>query len=232
MSSRHDVTHPRFPARRQVPRPATWWARAWLRAVEEAAYAEGDLRAGRGLARAGRVGQLTTGPGTLLAAVEQGGDAWTVEVRIPTMTPEETGSLVDLVAAEAGRIGALLGGDLPHDLVEHAEEVGVELLPYGAELAAECSCAPMTPPCPHALAVLVQACWLVDRDPVTLLLLRGLPREEMLAELHARASGPEAGGEAGAAGAEADLDVAYDAAVRAARILAGLDEPDTVDHLF
>ncbi len=38
-------------------------------------------------------------------------------------------ALVETVAAEAGRIAALLAGDLPHALVEHAEEAGVELLP-------------------------------------------------------------------------------------------------------
>ncbi|MBD8868074.1 hypothetical protein IE331_00405 [Nocardioides sp. MJB4] len=226
------VTHPRFPARRSVPRPASWWGRAWQRAVEESAYGEADLRAGRSLARAGAVGQVTAAPGGLLAAVREGDDAWTTTVRVPVLAPDEVAILVELVAAEAGRLPGLLAGDLPHQLVEDAEESGVELLPYGGELAAECTCAAWTPPCPHAIALLSQAGWLLDRDPLTLLLLRGLPREDLLAGLHARVRGadPEGGPDEET---DADVETAHDAALRAARILDRLDRGAEVpDHLF
>ena len=43
------VTHPRLAPRRGAS-GGTWWSKAVLRAVEEAAYAEADLRAGRALA--------------------------------------------------------------------------------------------------------------------------------------------------------------------------------------
>ena len=52
--------------RRGGVRAASWWAKAWLRAVEESAYGEGDLRGGRALARAGAVGGITVAPGRLL----------------------------------------------------------------------------------------------------------------------------------------------------------------------
>ena len=139
-------------------------------------------------------------------------------------------ALVEVVAAEAGRIGALLGRDLPHSLVEHADEAGVELLPFGGELEASCTCDAWVDPCPHALAVLYQSAWLLDAEPVLLLHLRGLPREELLARLHARVPlverlGPE---EVGAA----SLDAAVDAARRAALLLELIERSEPFDHLL
>ena len=46
------TTHPRLPARRGGG-SGTWWSKAVLRAVEEAAFGEKDLRSGRALARSG-----------------------------------------------------------------------------------------------------------------------------------------------------------------------------------
>jgi uncharacterized Zn finger protein len=190
------------------------------------------------------VGGLTVGPGSLLAAVTEGDDAWTVTVEVPVLAPDALAAFGELVAAESGRIARLLAGELPHQLVEHAEESGVELLPYGGELVAECTCGAWTQPCRHALAVLLQFTWLVDADPLLLVLLRGLSREDLLAALHARtvatpdpARDPAADRAAGEPD-DPEVDAAYDAAVRAARVLELLaaaeqsgEVPD-IDHLL
>lgn len=243
------VTHPRFPARR-APRATTWWARAWVRAVEESAYAEEDLRKARVLARSGGVGAITVDAGTFLAAVREGDDAWTVTGTVPVVDPAGLQTLVELVAAEAGRVAALLAGDLPLQLVEDADESGVELLPYGGELGATCTCDAWVDPCRHALAVLYQLGWLAGVDPFVLLQLRGLPREELLARLYARTTADEQPAGAGDAGAgdagagatgedgadprlEEDLDTALDAAARAGRLLELLEQPgQPIEHLF
>lgn len=215
------VLHPRVAPRRSTARAATWWGKAWVRAVEEAAYAEADLVAARSLARAGRVGRISTEPGRFVAAVEDPHGVWTVEGSLPVLDPRDVDALVEVVAAESGRIAALLAGELPHGLVEHAEEAGVELLPYGGELGASCSCDHWADPCVHALAVLQQLAWLVESDPFVLLQLRGLAREDLLARLHARTESTEpvdlleSSGEDGSA----DLDAALEAALYAARLL-------------
>lgn len=219
-------THARLPARPPgAARSRSWWGKAWVRALEEAAYGEADLRRGRALARAGRVGVITVDPGGFLAAVEEGEDVVTVTGSLPVLDAAGVATLVETVAAESGRIAALLAGDLPHGLVEHAEEAGLELLPYGGELATRCSCEPWADPCHHALAVLQQLAWLLDADPFVLLGLRGVDRDDLLARLHAVSAGE--GGEA------SDLDVAVDAGRRAARVLELLaDREAPLDHLF
>ena len=236
------TVHPRIGPRRGAARAVRWWGKAWVRAVEESAYDDTDLRAGRTLARSGHVGQIWTHEGGFVASVEDETGVWTVSGSVPVLDDEAAEALVETVAAEAGRVVALLAGDLPHGLVEHAEEAGVELLPYGGELGTDCTCGAWVDPCPHALAVLYQLTWLMEDDPFVLLQLRGLPRERLLARLHARTTGapahscpdpePEVGPGLGP-GLEPDLDTGLDAALRAARILELAEHPDgSLDHLF
>lgn len=200
----------------------SWWGKAWQRAVEEAAYSEAELRPGRAAARRGDVGGISVDSGSLLAAVREGDDAWTVEVAVPTLDDETRAALVEVVAAESGRVAELLAGNLPHDLVEHAEEVGVELLPYGGELVATCTCPHYLAPCAHALALLIQTGWLLDADPLVLFALRGLDRETLLAALHARTA--DAGAAPGptpptTADLADDVELVVEAALRAQRLV-------------
>lgn len=214
----------------------SWWGKAWQRAVEEAAYSEAELRPGRAAARRGDVGGISVDSGSLLAAVREGDDAWTVEVAVPTLDDETRAALVEVVAAESGRVAELLAGNLPHDLVEHAEEVGVELLPYGGELVATCTCPHYLAPCAHALALLIQTGWLLDADPLVLFALRGLDREALLAALHARTVAAVSGTAATATGTPTTADLADDvelvveAALRAQRLVplfeAGVELPE------
>ncbi len=215
--------------RQTLPRRGvrSWWGKAWQRAVEEAAYSDAELRPGRASARRGDVGGISIDAGNVLAAVRAGDDAWTVEVVVPTLEAGARRALVDVVAAESGRIAELLAGNLPHDFVEHVEEVGVELLPYGGEFSATCTCPHYLDPCAHALAVLLQVGWLVDADPLVLFALRGLDRESLLSELHERdterdARDPARGGsieERPTAELADDVEIVVDAAMRAQRAL-------------
>lgn len=222
VSAPRRITHARLGPQRGGVR--NWWAKAWQRAVEEAAYGERDLRRGRAAARRGDVGAISVAPGSLLAAVREGDDAWTVEVAVPVLDDPSLRALVDVVSAEAGRIAALLDGDLSHQLVEHADEAGAELLPYGGELSATCTCDHYLDPCAHAIAVLLQAGWLVDRDPLVLFAVRGLPRDELVGAVHDRRPGPSGGAQELAD----DVELAADAVLRARQLLAALEAGDEV----
>ena len=180
------VTFARIPPRRATSRAATWWGRAWVRAVEEAAYGESDLHAARALSRSGGIGGITVDHGTVVAACYDRSGVWAVSATVPELDPVSRRAFVDVVAGESGHLAALMAGELPHRLVEQAEEAGVELLPFGGELEASCTCSAWVDPCAHALATAYQVAWLVDADPFVLFQLRGLPRDDLLARLHAR----------------------------------------------
>ncbi|MFZ2014667.1 MAG: SWIM zinc finger family protein [Nocardioides sp.] len=222
------VTFARIPPRRSTSRAATWWGRAWVRAVEEASYSDHDLHAARVLSRSGAIGGITVDAGTVVAACYDRADVWSVTATVPPLDPISRRAMVEVVAGEAGHLAAILAGELPHRLVEHAEEAGVELLPYGGELGSSCACGSWVDPCVHALAVMLQVAWLVDGDPGVLLRLRGLPADELQAAVAAE-SAPQPVSEV----IEGDLAAAVDAAARAARVLALADEPSAdLGHLF
>lgn len=199
----------------------TEWARGWQSAVEEAAYEERDLRKGRALARAGVVGQIVVEAGGVVAAVGEGEETYGVRIDLPTLDEVAAQTLVEVIGAGAGWIGALLGGTVPTTFVEATEEAGVELLPHGGEFDATCACEAWAQPCRHALAVLTQVSWLIEVEPLALVHLRGLARPELLERLRPAASGSAASG-AGREGeddAEADLAPGIEAAEQAAVML-------------
>ncbi|TCJ30510.1 SWIM zinc finger family protein [Nocardioides jejuensis] len=228
------MRHPAFPPRRGGVRATTWWGRVWLRTVEDTAYDDADVAAGWRLARAGAVGAIDVDGGRVLAAVRTGesGRARSVgapmvdadelvacSVLVPVLDAADRQALVEVIAASSGRVASLLAGDLPTDLAEHAEEAGVSLLPD--DLDCSCTCGAWVQPCGHALAVLAQLAWLFDADPFVLLALRGMPRDHLLAEVAAVAGAGY--GEEPTSADEVDLDVAGEAAERAARLLDKLD---------
>jgi len=222
------VTFSRIPPRRSTSRAATWWGRAWVRAVEEASYSDSDLHAARALSRSGAIGGITVDAGLVVAACHDRGDVWTVTTTVPPLDPISRRALVEVVAGEAGHLAAIVSGELPHRLVEQAEEAGVELLPYGGELGSSCPCGSWVDPCVHALAVMLQVAWLVDGDPGVLLRLRGLAPDQLQSEL-AAAEPPAAAGDR----LDDDLAAALDAAARAARIVALAADPHAeITHLL
>lgn len=203
------VVHAPF-AQRQGAVVRSWWARAMERAVAETAYDERDLRRGRTLARKAAVGAITLDSGSLYAAVSEGDDTYTVTVALPVLTESDIEALVEVVASVSGWVGALMLGDLPQDLVEAAEELGVELSPSGGEFECDCTCDAWMQPCVHSLALLTQTTWWADSDPFVLTRFRGVGRQGLLVRLDdLRASGGRgsgAGGGAGDGGAESDGD--------------------------
>jgi uncharacterized Zn finger protein len=180
------------------------------------------LHAARQLSRSGAIGGITLDRGTVVAQVHHRADVWPVSATVPELDPISRRALLEVVACEAGHLGALLAGELPHRLVEQAEEAGVELLPYGGELGSACPCGAWVDPCVHALALMLQVAWLVDGDPWVLLRLRGVSPDDLQP---APVPEPEDGAD--------DLAVAIDAAVRAARVMSLVDDPAAdLDHLL
>ncbi|MBF8190274.1 SWIM zinc finger family protein [Nonomuraea sp. K274] len=171
----------------------SWWGRAWIKAMEDTSLDQKLLRKGRAYAKTGQVGPITVSPGRIAAVTESEYDT---VVRVEQLTDAAWERFLDQVAAKAGHLAALLDGDMPHDLVEAAEDAAVPLLPAVGDLEPECSCPDWGHPCPHAAALCYQASWLLDADPFVLLLLRGRGEAELVEALQRRdvpAPAPSAG---------------------------------------
>ncbi len=181
---------PPFPPpgeRRATHFARSWWGKAWVQAMEDTSLDRQLLARGRAYARTGHVGPITVSPGRIAAPVHDDHDTpYRTVVLVEQLTGAEWERFLDEVAAKSGHIAALLDRDMPHDLVEAAEDAGVRLLPSVGDLEPECDCPDWGHPCPHAAALCYQASWLLDSDPFVLLLMRGRGERELLDELQRR----------------------------------------------
>ncbi|TDC07303.1 hypothetical protein E1267_13920, partial [Nonomuraea longispora] len=141
------------------------------------------LRRGRAYAKTGQLGPITVSPGRIAAVAENDYDT---VVRVEQLTDAAWERFLDQVAAKAGHIAALLDRDMPHDLVEAAQDAAVPLLPAVGDLEPHCSCPDWGHPCEHAAALCYQASWLLDADPFVLLLMRGRGQNELIEALQQR----------------------------------------------
>lgn len=192
-------------------RSSTWWGRAFVRSFEELTVDASDLVSARALARSGRLGAIVVLAAMASAVVDpRSTDPVMAQVRLTCLDVAGWTTFAAEVARESRFTAALEASELPVDLVEHADEAGAEVLPGSSEIETACECAAWGQPCVHALALLYQLAWQIDRDPYVLLLLRGRTSEALHDEVGAYASLELATG----------LDEREQARVRAAQVLA------------
>ncbi|TXS32443.1 SWF or SNF family helicase [Streptomyces sp. ms191] len=178
----------------------TWWGRAWLKALEDTALDNQQLKQGRRHARQGAVGAVSVRPGRITAVVkDRDGTAHRSDVLLQELSEEEWDRLLDLAVDSAGHIAALLDRDMPPHLVEDAAAAGLELLPGIGDLDPECGCESWDH-CPHTAALCYQVARLLDEDPFVLLLMRGRGERAVLDELQERSASRATGAGSGADG--------------------------------
>lgn len=193
------VTRTRGPAARAV----TWWGKAWVRSFEETVLDAADLPRARSLARSGRLGAVMVLAGMASVVVDPDREhPLMAQLKLSRLPEQAWAGFAAELAREAGHVAALEAGVLPTDLVEHTDQLGVELLPGPGDFETACECDSWAQPCLHAAALLYQLAWHLDRDPYVLVLLRGRTREQLI-------EGPERG-------QDPELD---DTVARAAEIL-------------
>ena len=222
------LVFPAEPHRRILRKLRSWWGRAYGNAVEELAVDEAQVVQARALARSGKIGGLVVDIGRVAAGVAEEAGIWTVTVTVPAWDAESEAAFLEVAT---GRVEAILAGRLSDELAEHAEEAGVEIVPDSADLTATCSCpgwqrmSRTGRVCEHALGVLVQVTDLIDQDPLVLLHLRGITQAR-LDDLRTPAPTPAPAAPARAEAQTDELDLALDAAIRAAQLLEDVGAED------
>ena len=178
---------PAFPRGTRVQRSAlSWWGNAWIAAMEDSALDLEPLTKGRAYSYGGHVGSVTVSPGRAAAAVSApDGSTYDTVVTLETLDDAQWQRFTTEVASQAGHIGALLDGEMPHDLAGAADDAGLPMLPGLGDLEGHCSCDELMQPCRHAAALCYQVARLLDEDPFVLLLLRGRSKGEVLEQLRA-----------------------------------------------
>ncbi|MFI1325619.1 SWF or SNF family helicase [Streptomyces sp. WAC04189] len=158
----------------------SWWGRAWLKALEDAAMDAAQVKTGRRLARAGAVGAVSVRPGRITAVVrDRDGTTHRADVLLERLSDAQWDRFLDLAIERSGHVAALLDHDMPPHLVEDAASAGIELLPGLGDLEPECDCGAWDH-CGHTAALCYQVAGLLDQDPFVLLLMRGRAESAVL----------------------------------------------------
>jgi uncharacterized Zn finger protein len=158
-----------------------WWSRRFVD-ILEGICPPGRLARGRSYARAGQVLDLEVSPG-LVASRVQGSrpTPYRVKIKIGAYGAEEWTRIEEALAARALYRASLLAGEMPTEIVEVFEELGLPLFPSALDMT--CSCPDWSVPCKHLSAVLYLLGEAFDDDPFLVLAWRGRPREALLAGL-------------------------------------------------
>jgi uncharacterized Zn finger protein len=164
----------------------TWWSGRFI-AVLESIIVGGRLERGRNYARRGQVISLNVAPG-MVSALVQGSrvQPYRVRVGLAAFGKPEWDRLERSLAESAWYSAKLLAGEMPEDIEDVFEQLGLALFPASSlELAMQCSCPDWEVPCKHIAAVFYLLAEAFDGDPFAILAWRGRDREELLANLHA-----------------------------------------------
>jgi uncharacterized Zn finger protein len=168
----------------------SWWGRAWLKALEDAAMDAAQVKTGRRLARAGAVGAVSVRPGRITAVVQdRDRTAHRADVLLEQLSDTQWDRFADMAIERSGHVAALLDRDMPPHLVEDAAAAGIDLLPGMGDLEPECDCGAWDH-CGHTAALCYQVARLLDQDPFVLLLMRGRAEGAVLEALQTHGSAP------------------------------------------
>ncbi len=171
----------------------SWWAKRWLQ-VLESFHMGARLDRGRNYARKGQVLSIDVGKGLVRSRVQGSRPKpYDVAIQVRPLSEEDWKKLVEALSRQAIFAAKLLSGQMPQDIEQVFEGVGLTLFPSKlGDLSTKCSCPDYANPCKHVAAVYYLLGEEFDRDPFLLFTLRGHTREELidlLAEAGACADG-------------------------------------------
>lgn len=159
-----------------------WWARRWIEVLES--FEMGSrLNRGRDYAKSGHVLAIAIDEGHVHARVRGSRPKpYDVDINIAAI-PEEDWTRVGARLAEQAVFSAtLLAGEMPADIEEIFEELGLSLYPKNEQdLVTGCTCPDTANPCKHLAAVYLLLGEEFDRDPFLLFTMRGMRRDKLLA---------------------------------------------------
>lgn len=165
----------------------TWWGKAWLDAVDDPDD-ESRLARGRTYARNGSVVRIEVSKGNISARV-QGSEPtpYLVKMTLNQFSDEGWASVLQAITTQASFAAKLLAGELPIELVKIFETEGATLFPIlYDDVNFSCTCEDWSTLCKHAAAVYYIVGNQIEKDPLTLLHLRGRTRDEILGYLRER----------------------------------------------
>lgn len=163
-----------------------WWSQRFIEVLEDIGMGS-RLQRGRSYARKGQVISLDVGPGLVTAQV-QGSRVrpYRVRIGIAAFGKSEWAQVEGVLAENAWFAAGLLSGEMPSDIEDVFDGLGLSLFPAATgELSLDCSCPDAAVPCKHLAATFYLLAESFDDDPFAIFAWRGREREDLLANLQA-----------------------------------------------
>ncbi|MCU0525055.1 MAG: SWIM zinc finger family protein [Elainella sp. Prado103] len=170
----------------------TWWGQQFIAALEEITD-PGRLSRGRSYARGNKVKSFQIQDGGVMAQVRGSVNPYfgvykeplyTTVVNMKPISPAKWNAVIAHIATKASFISKLLLNEVPDNIEEAFQPLGVHLLPHArSDFETSCTCPDYSNPCKHIAGVYYLLASELDRDPFLLFELRGLSRERLRQEL-------------------------------------------------
>jgi len=158
-----------------------WWARRWLRAMENL-MAAARLQRGQSYARSGQVLSIEEHHGVVVARVQGSrSKPYKVTIRLLHFNNLQWERIFKVLSGKALFAAQLLSGEMPPDIEEAFAAARINLFPTRAgDMITECSCPDWANPCKHIAAAHYILGNRFDEDPFLLFRLRGRTQEQVL----------------------------------------------------
>jgi uncharacterized Zn finger protein len=155
-----------------------WWSRRFVDILEGICDG-GRLARGRAYARKGQVIDFTLTAGVVTGRVQGSRpDPYQATIGIEAYDDTTWDTICESLASQALYRAALLAGEMPHEIVDVFDDLGLPLFP--SRLDMNCTCPDWGLPCKHLSAVLYVLAEAFDDDPFLVLAWRGRDRSTLL----------------------------------------------------
>ncbi|MDD5036807.1 MAG: SWIM zinc finger family protein [Methylococcaceae bacterium] len=170
----------------------TWWGRKFIEALE-GFIDTGRLARGRAYANENRISRWAIEGNRISASIRGNvnpyygvyqAPLYETFIELKPIAAQDWRKVIQELGNRAAFVSRLLLNEVPDNIEEPFEELGLRLLPGSVkEMKTECSCPDWANPCKHVAGLDYFLAARLDQDPFLLFELRGLPRAELLRQL-------------------------------------------------
>ncbi len=170
----------------------TWWGDRFIKALE-AFTDDNRLKRGRSYARGGKVLNFQIDENHINAMVKGSVNpyfgvykepTYQIHIEITSIPKSSWNKVIQKLSSKASIVSRLLLNEVPENIENTFEELGLNLLPHRRDdFKTRCSCPDYENPCKHIAGVYYLVASQLDNNPFLLFELRGLSKTELQGKL-------------------------------------------------
>ncbi|MBD2666224.1 hypothetical protein B6N60_04877 [Richelia sinica FACHB-800] len=170
----------------------TWWGDRFIQALENFTD-DGRLQRGCSYANNGKVLHLEIEQNHITAMVRGSVNpyfgvykepTYHISIEIKAIAKSSWNKAIDKLSSKASIVSRLLLNEVPENIEDSFQELGLHLLPHSSkDFKTKCSCPDYANPCKHIAGVYYLVASQLDNNPFLLFELRGLSKDELQTKL-------------------------------------------------